>query len=412
MRVAMLSYHTSPLHQPGVGDSGGMNVYVRRLASSLARRGIDCDIYTRADAKGLDSQVRLEPGLIVHHIAAGPMTELSKEELYGHIGTFADSVLEKMITQKECLPDVIHANYWLSGIAGHAIKHELGVPLMTSFHTLEKAKQIGRIEPDDEVDSTTRIRHEQQIMNCSEAILVSCAPEARWVQDLYGARPSQVRVVHPGVEMAFFSPGEKGMARAALGLDPEAKIVLFAGRIQPLKGGEIALEAAEILRKFHEIQLVVIGGPSGHEGEVELQRLKDKTREAQLAKSVLFVPPQPHELMSSYYRAADVCIVPSRTESFGLVALEALACGTPVVASAVGGLMALVENGRSGYLVGVRDAASFAKAIDKVISNPARAARLSKGSIAKATEFSWGESASAFLAVHRDLMDEELLECG
>ncbi len=352
-KLAVLSMHTSPLAQPGTGDGGGMNVYVRELSSALAREGVTCDVYTRRWSKDLPDVVTVEPGFAVHHVSAGPPIVVAKETLQDHVEEFTESVIDRMTGPPHTMPgasdapaDAIHANYWLSGLAGHAIKHRLELPLVSTFHTLDRVKAEASPEEVESAEPSRRARAESQIIGCSDALLASCSVEVDQLVELYGADRDRVEVVPLGVDHAFFSPGDRGCARRALGLSGDGPLLLFVGRIQPLKGAEVALEAFEILVKsIPSAQFVLVGGPSGPRGEAEVTALGAMVEALDLGGRVRFVAPQPHELLSTYYRAADCCLVPSRSESFGLVALEAAACGTPVVAAAVGGLTTLVQQG-------------------------------------------------------------------
>ncbi|MDQ3107004.1 MAG: glycosyltransferase, partial [Actinomycetota bacterium] len=334
--------HTSPLAQPGTGDGGGMNVYVRELATALARAGVRCDVYTRAIDGDQAPIVSVEPGLAVHHVPAGPLRPVAKEALHGLVPEFTDAVLQRMAAGH--VADALHANYWLSGIAGHTIKHELDLPLVSTFHTLDRVKA----EVDLADDSEHRSEEEARIIGCSDSVLASCDDEVAQLVRLYGADPGRVEIVAPGVDHAFFSPGQQRQARRAIALPEDGRMLLFVGRIQPLKGVEVAIAAlAELSDRCPDAFLVIVGGPSGPDGEAEVDRMHKLVADLGLAGRVRFVAPQPHELLSTFYRAADVCVVPSRSESFGLVALEAAACGIPVVAAAVGGLTSLVEDGRT-----------------------------------------------------------------
>src|SRR5688572_13790222 len=224
--LAVLSLHTSPLAQPGAGDGGGMNVYVRELASALARAGVECDVYTRAEAPEQAAVVDVEPGLRVHHVAAGPLAPVGKEDLPPLVDEFTEGVLTRIRQGYE--PVAVHANYWLSGMAGHTLKHELDVPLVSTFHTLARVKAEGDVHPD------RRAAEEARIMGCSDAVLASCTVEAQQIAALYGADPARIDIVAPGVDHAFFSPGHRPQARRALGIRPDGPLLLFVGRIQPL----------------------------------------------------------------------------------------------------------------------------------------------------------------------------------
>lgn len=404
--LAVLSMHTSPLAQPGTGDGGGMNVYVRELASALARAGVRCDVYTRANDPDLEPIVHVEPGLAVHHVPAGPLAPVPKESLHGLVPEFTDAVLQRMAAGHEA--DALHANYWLSGIAGHTIKHQLDLPLVSTFHTLDRVKA----EVDLADDSEHRSEEEARIIGCSDAVLASCEAEVAQLVRLYGADPSRVEIVAPGVDHAFFAPGQRRQARRAIALPEEGRMLLFVGRIQPLKGLEVAIRSlAELADRCPDAFLVVVGGPSGPSGQAEVDRMHALVAELGVEERVRFVPPQAHELLSTYYRAADVCVVPSRSESFGLVALEAAACGTPVVAAAVGGLTSLVDDGRTGYLIEGRSPSDFAAAIERVLADPAHAADLGRRGAIRARSYTWSIAAGRLRRLYADLTARQLVEC-
>ena len=421
-RLAILSLHTSPLAQPGTGDSGGMNVYVRELASAVARSGADCDVFTRAWSPELPAVIEVEPGLRVHHVPAGRLGPMAKESLPEVVPEFTDRVLGAMtsasglrLSDDEGGPyEAVHANYWLSGLAGHIIKHELDLPLMCTFHTLDRVKAEAGPEEVEADMPHRRAEAEAAIIACSDAVLASCTVEATQIVELYGANPDRVRIVPLGVDHAFFGPGNRPQARRALGLSAEGPLLLFVGRIQPLKGADVAVRVlAELDRARPGLgaSLVVVGGPSGPRGEDAYNGLMALARDLGVAERVRLVPPQPHEIISTYYRAADVCLVPSRSESFGLVALEAAACGTPVVASAVGGLTALVDHGRTGFLVEGREPSSFAGYVNEILDDPELALELSARAAARALDYSWREAAERLEAVHDELAAGRLVQC-
>jgi D-inositol-3-phosphate glycosyltransferase len=418
-RLAILSLHTSPLAQPGAGDSGGMNVYVRELASAVARSGADCDVFTRAWSPELPSVIAVEPGLRVHHIRAGPLAPMAKEALPDVVPEFTDRVLGVMTSPSGLrLSDeeggsfeAVHANYWLSGLAGHTIKHELDLPLMCTFHTLDRVKAEAGPEEVEADMPHRRAEAEAAIISCSDAVLASCSVEADQIIGLYGADPERVRIVPLGVDHAFFAPGDRTQARRALGLPTSGPLLLFVGRIQPLKGADVAVRVLAELGSAKEATLVVVGGPSGPRGEDSYNGLMTLAEQLGVSAQVRLVAPQPHEVISTYYRAADVCLVPSRSESFGLVALEAAACGTPVVASAVGGLTTLVEHGVTGFLVENREPSEFAEFVRRILHDPPLAARLSERAAARALGYSWREAGEQLGALHDELAAGRLVQC-
>jgi D-inositol-3-phosphate glycosyltransferase len=381
-----------------------MNVYVRQLAEGLAHAGHECRIFVRTDRLGLPDRIEVEPGVVVEHVPAGP-ADLPKEALPSIVGDWADAVGRAI--EGDGGADVVHANYWLSGVAGHELKHRLGIPLVSTFHTLARVKaSSGDPEPDD------RARAEQQVMGCSDAVLASCPAEAEQLARLYEVPRSRLAIVSPGVESALFSPGPRDGARAAwpeLGFG-DRPMVLFVGRIQPLKGLEVAVRALAEMKDRRAV-LVVIGGPSGREGRACLDDVMKDVARLGLSDRVHFVDPRPHHELSTLYRAADAVVVPSRSESFGLVALEAAACGRPVVAADVGGLSTLVDHGRTGYLLGSRDPAVWAAALDSVVGRSARANRMGREAAARALGYRWDRAAAALAGVYTTVTERGPLDC-
>jgi D-inositol-3-phosphate glycosyltransferase len=401
-RVAVVSLHTSPLAQPGSGDSGGMNVYVRELVSALAQGGVECTTYTRAWRPGLPEVVQVEPNHRVVHVHAGDHA-LRKEELPAVIDEFSDRVSHHL--RHEFPADVVHANYWLSGLVAHRIKHELDLPFVSTFHTLAKVKAEG-----GDLEPVWRERAEAEIIGCADAICVSCSEEERQFRRLYGDPAGRIEVVAPGVEHAFFAPGDQVGARQALGIDPGVPVLLFVGRIQPLKGPDVAVRTLAALGRRDAV-LVVVGGASGTEGGAEVVRLRRLIAELGVVDQVRFVDAQPHHILSTYYRAADVVLVPSRSESFGLVALEASACGVPVVASGVGGLLTLVDHGVSGFLVPDRDPQQFARHVAAILDDPLRARAMGRAGADRARRYTWSLAAARLRRVYADVAVRELVAC-
>jgi D-inositol-3-phosphate glycosyltransferase len=401
-RVAVLSLHTSPLTQPGSGDSGGMNVYVRELVSALAQAGVECTTYTRATRPDLPDVVQVEPGHRVVHIPAGPY-DLAKEQLPSVLAEFGDAVVDHL--KNDSPADVLHANYWLSGLVAHRIKHELDLPFVSTFHTLAKVKaEGGDLEPE------WRERAETEIIGCADAICVSCTEEERQFLRLYGEPAGKIEIIAPGVEHAFFAPGDRAGARNAVGLPVDRPVLLFVGRIQPLKGPDVAVRALAALNRPDAL-LLIVGGASGLEGAGEMRYVKELIAEFGVEGQVRFIEPQPHHILSTYYRAADVVLVPSRSESFGLVALEASACGIPIVASGVGGLLTLVDHGDNGFLVNDRDPQLYAQYIAKILDDPEQAASMGRRGSARARQYTWGFAAARLRRVYADLTVRELVAC-
>jgi D-inositol-3-phosphate glycosyltransferase len=380
-----------------------MNVYVRELVSALAQGGVDCTTFTRASRPGLPEVVQVEPGHRVVHVPAGAF-DLGKEALPTIIDQFTEGVNAHL--DGEFPADVMHANYWLSGLVAHRLKHERDIPFVSTFHTLAKVKaEGGDFEPE------WRERAEAEIIGCADAICVSCTEEESQFRRLYGDPRGRIEVVAPGVEHAFFAPGEQSGARHALDLPLDVPVLLFVGRIQPLKGPDVAVRTLALMRRPDAL-LLIVGGASGLEGDHEVARLDALIDELGVRDQVLFVPPQPHHILSTYYRAADVVLVPSRSESFGLVALEASACGIPVVASAVGGLLTLVDHGESGFLVPQRDPAVFARYVNQLLDDPVMAAAMGACGAVRSRRYTWSLAAARLRRVYADLGVRELVACG
>jgi D-inositol-3-phosphate glycosyltransferase len=400
-RVAMLSVHTSPLAQPGTGDGGGMNVYVRALASALARAGVAVDVLTRAEHPEQPPSVDVEPGFRVLHVPAGPCAPVPLRNLPDLVGEFTDAARDVMTRAGG--HDVLHANYWVSGAVGHRLKHELDLPLVTTFHTLERVK--AEVGLGDGIPLRPRV--EAEVVRCADLVVASTREEHDQLVRHYGADPERIEIITPGVDHTVFSPGDRAKARRHVGLG-DGPVLLFVGRIQPLKGADLAVRAlAEVADR--RAQLVVIGGPSGRDGVGEVEALHELVADLGLEHRVRFVAPQPHDRLVEYYRAADVCVVPSRTESFGLVALEAAACGTPVVAANVGGLRLLVEDGITGFLVDERDPAAYASRIDRVLQD--ECAELGAHAYARSTRYRWSIAAARLRRHYDDLTARATVKC-
>ena len=391
-RVAFLSIHSSPLAVPGTGDAGGMNVYVDSLARTLAGRGVRVDVFTRRVDGAAPDETEVAPGYCVVQVdAAG----VDRADL---VGSFAEGVA-KWIVGHDATPDLVHSHYWLSGWAGVLLQEVLSVPLAISFHTLGRVKEATRA-PGEPRESLVRIAAETEVVARAGCVVASTPAEAANLIEHYQANPERICVSPPGVDHTVFRPGSKERARARLGLEA-GPLVAFVGRIQPLKGIDVAVKA---IARLDGVRLLVVGGPSGPAGESELLHLESMA--ASLAPGrVSFLPPRPHRDIACVYRAADAVIVPSRSESFGLVAVEAQACGTPVVASRVGGLAYAVADGHSGYLIAGHDPADYAAALRSILDDPATEARLSAGAVEHAAGFSWDATADRLFELYRGLVE-------
>ncbi|MCH2407621.1 MAG: glycosyltransferase [Acidimicrobiales bacterium] len=402
-KLAVLSMHTSPLAQPGIGDGGGMNVYVREVSSALEEAGISSTVFTRRVDKETPKVMAFGNGLKVVQIDAGDFS-LRKEELFSVVEDFTNGVEEFLITEDQ--HDALLANYWLSGSAAHQLKHNLNMPLITSFHTLARVKAASG---DKSFGYEERIKVESEVIGCSDVILSNSSFETDQLVSHYGADPSRIEIVPPGVDHSIFNPACKSEARRLLNLS-EQKTLLFVGRIQPLKGVDLAISTlAELEDK--DARLILIGSSSGMEGPSEQRRITKMVKELGLTNRVLFVEPQPHEKLVNWYRAADVLLMPSRSESFGLVALEAAACGLPVVASEVGGLQTIVENGLSGYLINDRDPWSYAAHVSKIIDDSGKAEEMSEEAVERSKSFTWSVTAARIRRICLDLQSRSLVDC-
>ncbi|MDQ2737075.1 MAG: D-inositol-3-phosphate glycosyltransferase [Actinomycetota bacterium] len=397
-RLAVISLHTSPLAQAGTGDAGGMNVYVAKTAVRLAARGIEVEIFTRATSSDQGPKVEMAPGVLVRHITAGPFEGLDKDELPGQLCSFAAGVLRAEARQDSGFYDLLHSHYWLSGQVGYLAKDRWGVPLVHSAHTLAKVKNAALAESDSP-EPRGRVIGEEQVIAEADRLIANTESEARELVDLYGADQQRIDVVPPGVDTDVFRPGSKVAARFALSIADDELVVAFAGRIQPLKGPEVLLRAAAVFRARYPhrpLRVLVVGGASGT-GRIAPHRLAELADELGLAAQVDFLPPMPSAELCRVFQAADLVAVPSYNESFGLVALEAQASGTPVVAAAVGGLRVAVDDGVSGLLVAGHDPAIWADHFAEVLLDPVRQAQLSAGAPLQAARFSWERTVDGLL---------------
>lgn len=402
-RVAMLSVHTSPLDQPGTGDAGGLNVFVVQTARRLAARGVEVEIFTRATSGGHPASTTLAPGVLVRHIPAGPFEPLAKEDLPGLLCSFGAGVLRVEARHDPGYFDLVHSHYWLSGQVGHLVQDRWHVPLVHSMHTMAKVKNLS-LADGDTPEPSARVVGESQVVAAADRLLANTSDEARQLIELYGADPRAVAVVPPGVDLQTFTPGSQTQARDRLAIAHDANVLLFVGRIQPLKAPDILLRAAaEMLRNdpglARNVVVAIVGGPSGS-GLTHPEHLDKLASSLGISHCMRFVPPTDHAALADWYRAADVTVVPSHNESFGLVAVESQACGTPVVAAAVGGLRTAVSDGKSGILVEGHNPADYAHVITDLLRNPGERARLSVGALVHARQFGWETTAQATLDVY------------
>jgi D-inositol-3-phosphate glycosyltransferase len=405
VRIAAISLHTSPLDQPGTGDSGGMNVYVRSVAERLADRGIAVDVFTRCAGRGVPEVERIGPLTRIVQVNAGPCAPVAKENLVGLLPRFEEGILSW--AEAEGPYDLVHGHYWLSGRAGLEASARWDVPLVVSFHTLGAVKNRA-LAATDGLEPAARLEAERDMIAGADRILVPTPAEVENLVRLYEAAPGRVRVVRPGVDPALFSPRPKEEARRRLGLSGRT-VMLFLGRLQPLKGPDVAIRAAaEAMRRglAPDAVLVVLGGPSGPGGRAYVDGLRRLAAREGLADRVEFLNPRPHEELPWVYSAADVLLMPSRSESFGLASLEAQACSLPVVAASVGGLRHVVEDGVTGFLVEGREPSPYAQRLVQVLGDPDLAGDLGRAGRRRAAAFGWEEATDGVLDVYTELLPD------
>jgi D-inositol-3-phosphate glycosyltransferase len=400
-RIATLSVHTSPLEQPGTGDAGGMNVYIVEVSKRLAGLGVEVEIFTRATSSGLPPVVEMAPGVYVRHVTAGPFEGLSKEELPSQLCAFTNGVLRAEAAHPPGYYDLIHSHYWMSGQVGWLARERWGVPHVHTPHTLAKVKNR-LIAAGDRPEPRARVIGEEQVVAESDRLVANTRFEAQDLVDFYDADPARVSVVQPGVDLGRFRPGPSDRTR--LGLPARGKIVAFVGRIQPLKAPDVLISALAAMTD-PDVTVVICGGPSGS-GLDRPTSLIELAASLGVAERVVFLPPQTGDDLAALYRSADLVAVPSYNESFGLVALEAQACGTPVVAAAVGGLVTAVRDGVSGVLVDGHDPRAWAEVLDALLAAPRRRRLLSAGAVTHAADFSWDRTAEGLLRVYREAVTD------
>ncbi len=403
-RVAFLSMHTSPLDLPGSGEAGGMNVYIDELAASLVGRGVEVTVFTRRTDPGQPRVLTTPSGYRVAHVTAGPARPIPISGLGVWVGEFAKRVTDAIAGRRSGATDLVHSHYWLSGWAGLAVKQAVGLPLANSFHTLGRVKDATR-RPGQPPEPLLRIAAETEVITLSDCVIASTEYEAMELIEQYGADPSRVCVNPPGVDLERFRPGDRMEARRQIGID-RAPTVLFVGRIQALKGLDVAVEALCTVRdRLPEARMMVVGGPSGPSGEEEHRSIQKMADRLGLGDAVTWCGVQPHGRLPIFYRAADVLVVPSRSESFGLVAAEAQASGLPVVAANVGGLRYVIRDGTSGVLVDGWDPADYGKALLRVLESPAERLHLAAGALEAGRRFGWDRATERLLELYRGVTD-------
>ena len=375
-----------------------MNVYIDRLARTMAGRGINVEIFTRRTDPAQPEDVAVTDRYKVVHITAGPEEPLGTAALADSVQEFALGVA-KWAAAGRAEYDVVHSHYWLSGWAGVIVKQQLATGLAHSFHTLGRIKDAHRADGQPP-ESLLRIATEQEVIEFADCVIASTPYEFDDLVEQYGTPPESICISPPGVDHLVFQPGSKAEARQRFGIE-FGPLLLYVGRIQPLKGVDVAIETLAELRRQHPLaRLLVVGGPSGPEGESELAHLRVLARRRGVENEVIFRPPETHDVLADLYRACDVLLIPSRSESFGLVAAEAQACGLPVVAANVGGLAYSVAHGESGFLVDGYDPRPWAEAVAAIVGDDEEATRLSQGAEKHSNQFSWDATADRLLELY------------
>lgn len=404
----MLMVHTCPLEQAGIGDAGGMNIYVAESAARMAAQGVEVDIFTRRDHLDLPAVVELSPGVNVHHLDAGHDLHWTKEQVPAHFNELT-AEFEKALSTDQSY-DLIHSHYWLSGKVAMPVAKELKLPLVHTMHTMARVKNLNLAEGESP-EPMIRVQGETQIVAAASALTANTDAEAASLVSLYDACPDTVHLVTPGVDLYNFTPGAgRAAARKVVGIEADTHVITFVGRIQPHKGPELLIRAtAELVSHSPhlrpKLRVFIIGGASGINGS-EVERLKELVNWLNVADVISFLPPVPRTELPNWYRAADLVCVPSYSESFGLVALEAQACGTPVVATAVGGLRTAVADGISGVLVDGHDPRAWSSVLARLLQEPQRRVLLSMGALEHASHFGWDATARGTLDIYDQVMTE------
>jgi len=402
-KIATLMVHTSPLDQAGVGDAGGMNVYVVETAKKMAQAGVSVDIFTRANKPNLPETVEIADGVNVKHLVAGPFEGLSKEELPSQLGALTSAFMNHQKQLPSNYYSLLHSHYWISGQLGWMVSEATSIPLIHTMHTTAKVKNLN-LAAGEKPEPHTRAIGEEQVVQAATGLIANTDAEAASLVSLYEACPDRVFVVAPGVDLQTFSPADgKAAARNRLNIAPDAIMLTFVGRVQPHKGPDVLLKAAAemVMHTPHlraKLAVVIIGGASGSVNELE--KIKSLARFLKIEDVTHFIEPVSREVLPDWYRASDLVCVPSYSESFGLVALEAQACGTPVVATAIGGLRTAVSDGISGSLVDGHDPKAWSAVISRLIMEPQRRLLLGMNAVEHASHFGWEATARKTLDVY------------
>ncbi len=414
MRIAMISYHTCPLAILGGKDTGGMNVYVRELTRFLGAAGVHVDVFTRSQDEHVPHVLHdLGYGNRVVHVSAGPEHPLPKKDLASHLPEFARGIRE-FAARKNLQYDLIHSHYWMSGLAAMDLQQHWPVPMVQMFHTLGHMKNRIARSP-SEMEGAYRTDGEQEVMRHASRIVAATPAEVEQLTTLYQADPGIIRVIPPGVDLGHFYPIEMDEAKAAIGVPPEAQMILFVGRIEPLKGVETLIRAIAVMREDCEnlhcaFHLAIIGGdPNGEpeDADSEINRLKALCRELGLDEVVLFLGKRDQNTLPYYYSAAEMVVMPSYYESFGMVALEAMACGVPVVASMTGGLAYLVQDGVTGFTVPGGDVRALAGRLTDLVMDPGLRDRIGAQAAEYARGYAWEKIAARIIDLYGEVLGEK-----
>jgi D-inositol-3-phosphate glycosyltransferase len=396
--VAMLSVHTSPLDKPGCNkDAGGMNVYIRELARELGNSQVTIDIFTRQTNTHQPHIVQLTPNVRVIHVKAGPTSPISKHDLHQYLPDFTQHI-EEFRRREAIRYDMLHSHYWLSGMAAMQLARPWDIPHVTMFHTLGYLKQLAN---PNESEPSLRLEMERLLIQRADRIIASTYDERQQIIRHCGATPRQVQVIPCGVDLERFFPQDRQRARQKLGLKQHSPVLLYVGRLDPFKGPDVLLQAAAMMEE--EAQVLIVGGKLS--GDKELDQLRELARGLKISQRVHFLGARPQQELPMIYSAADATVVPSYHESFGLAAVESLACGTPVVATRAGGLMTVVRHGETGYLV-QRCPGFFAERLDSLLRNPEVLAQMRAVTRLSVLQYSWKHVASQMLDVYEDVISE------
>jgi D-inositol-3-phosphate glycosyltransferase len=399
-RVAMLSMHTSPLAALGGSVTGGMNVYVREVSAQLGARGIAVDVFTRRSDGEAPEVEEFAPGARLVHVPAGPTEQVDKEQMIPVTGEFADGV-EEFRAREDLTYDIVDSHYWLSVVAGRSLAARWGVPQTGMFHTLGDVKLRARASEHEPIE---RLEAERQLVHSIDRVVAATEHERRLLRQIFRVPADRVSVIPLGVALDQFVPGDRSAARAKLGIAEDERVLLSIGRIQPLKGLDILVRSLREITDRERLSLLIVGGDEAAGPEID--RLRGIAEEVGVTDLLRWVGPVPHEELPAYYNAADVVVMPSFYESFGLVAVEAMACGTPVVASRVGGLASTVADGRTGYLIPWRCPEPFAEKIELLLRNEPLRSALGRAAVERMRSYSWSAVSEQLCRLYGELLAE------